>query len=107
MIPAFVVLMPTVATPLPFVIADSEIPTPVNRTFTPLTGFRERVTLATSACRAPFALTSFVAMVRTRHISGAGFGFATGFEAGAGLAVGLAVGLAAGGFVTVIGTSTV
>ena len=62
--------------------ADFETPAPVNRTLTPFTGFRDRVTFATSPCLWPFAFTSFVLMVRTRHRFGFGFGFGVGFTGG-------------------------
>src|SRR4029079_16433419 len=102
LIPAFVVLKPTVATPLAFVFAASDTPTPVNRTFTPFTGFRDRVTLASSACRAPFAFTSLVWMVRTRHRFAAGV--AVGFGVGFGLTGGVTAGVkgATGGVVTTV-----
>src|SRR5262245_23287234 len=90
MIPAFVVLKEMRARPLPFVSAANETPAPVNRTLTPFTGLREPVTFATIAWSAPFAFTSFVLMVRTRHRFGAGFGLGLACGFGFGVAGGVA-----------------
>src|SRR5262245_46394514 len=88
MIPAFVGVAVKRATPWAFVRTTAILPAAANLTATPRTGLFERVTLATTSCDEPLALTIFGVTFSTRQMS-------TGF--GLGLGVGLGFGLGVGG----------
>src|SRR6478736_4395869 len=92
MIPAWRGAIEKRATPWAFVLTTLLRPLPVKRTATPLTGFRDCVTLAITSWRLPVAFTIPGVTLRTRHMgacaAGLGLGFATGFGFGVGAAVG-------------------
>ena len=79
MIPALLGVSVRRAMPCLFVVTTFAKPVPVNRTATPCTGVRERVTLASTTCALPLAFTIPGVTLSTRQMFRIGFGFGFGF----------------------------